>query len=744
MSSDAPRTASPAFDAFAVRTLDDIATLLVQAEPEDTRELTRVRAALIAFAGEAGSGPVCDALFTASRAVQSLLAGTAADPQVALRQANASLELAMRQSAPGAAEIVTPAAVAPQPVAPPTPVAAPAPVAAAAPAAPAAPLTLPADVDIELLREFLNESRDCLGAAEASLLALESDPEDDEAINTVFRAFHTIKGTSAFMGLTSMSEFAHHAESLLSRVRDRDVSFGGECAELSLRSLDMLVELMDSVDGALDGGTLDVPDGYADLLHDLEGIDVRIGDGSYAAASAAGAAVQRGAPSAEEHDWLEAPGDGSDTADGVDCEAPSAERRTAVGPGDRRQGDRRQAERRNDADASIRVRLDRLDQLIDMVGELVIAQSMLAQDPIVHGGQNHVLQGKVTHAGKIVRDLQDLSMSMRMVPLKAMFQKLNRLVRDLAIRNGKQVEFVTEGEDTEIDRNMVDVVSDPLIHMVRNALDHGIEPPHERELAGKPRTGTVRLAAYHSGGNVIVDLQDDGRGLDRDRILKKAIDKGLVASDKGMSDSDVLNLIFAPGFSTAERITDISGRGVGMDVVKRNVESLRGRVDINSELGKGTTFGVRLPLTLAVTDGMLVRVGDERYIVPLINIHMSFRPEASMLSTVAGSGEMVLLRDELMPIVRVHRLFNVQNSVENVTDALLMIVGDGDRRTALLVDDLLGQHQVVAKAIGEGIGPVPGISGAAILGDGRAGLILDVPSILALARQGGRATRGAA
>jgi two-component system chemotaxis sensor kinase CheA len=326
-------------------------------------------------------------------------------------------------------------------------------------------------------------------------------------------------------------------------------------------------------------------------------------------------------------------------------------------------------------------------------------------------------------------------MSMRMVPLKPTFQKLARLVRDLAHKNGKLVEFVTEGEDTEIDRTMVDIVGDPLVHMVRNAVDHGIEFAAERMASGKSPSGTIRVSAYHAGGQVVVELTDDGRGLNRDKIAAKAVEKGLIASDKGMTEADIHNLIFAPGFSTADKITDLSGRGVGMDVVKRNVEALRGRCDIASTFGRGSTFSLRLPLTLAITDGMLVKVGGERYVVPTANIHMSFRPEAAMLSTVAGKGEVVTLRGEVMPVVRVHRLLNIPRAIERPTDALLMIVADGERRAALLVDELLGQQQVVAKALG--VGTVPGVSGGAILGDGRVGLILDVREVVALGRQGG-------
>jgi two-component system chemotaxis sensor kinase CheA len=246
----------------------------------------------------------------------------------------------------------------------------------------------------------------------------------------------------------------------------------------------------------------------------------------------------------------------------------------------------------------------------------------------------------------------------------------------------------------------------------------------------------VRLSAQHAGGSVVVSLSDDGRGLDRERIARKAVEKGLIESDRGMTDAEVYALIFAPGFSTAETLTDVSGRGVGMDVVKRNIDKVRGRIEIASVLGQGTTFTVRLPLTLAVTDGMLVRVGSERYVVPTTNIHMSFRPEPGMLHTVGGRGEVVTLRGEVMPVVRLHALFGIADAERDPARAILMLVGDGERKTALLVDELLGQHQVVVKTLGDGVGRVPGVAGGAILGDGRVGLIVDVGEIVALAERG--------
>jgi two-component system chemotaxis sensor kinase CheA len=594
------------------------------------------------------------------------------------------------------------------------------------------PDPLTADTDRDLMCEFITESQDYIEGAEAALLILEADPNNQEAVNSVFRAFHTIKGTSGFMGLKRVAELAHRAESLLSRVRDKEITCTGIYADLTLRSIDVLKELMQSVRRSLSGRPMIRPASYDALLRDLANPEAlqagpssepppRLGDILVASGKVTRATIEAvESIKGDEPLGVAIVKSGAVSSKDVAQALRTQQRMAAPDAGH---------------DASLRVRTDRLDRLIDMVGELVIAQSMVAQDSTVHQIGNHELLKKVTHAGKIVRELQDLTMSMRMVPLKSAFQKMARLARDLARKNQRQVNFISEGEDTEIDRNMVDVISDPLVHMVRNAIDHGIEPPGERSAHGKPTTGMLRLAAYHSGGDVVVELEDDGKGLDRKKIFEKAVDKGLVDADKSLSDNEVFNLIFAPGFSTADKITDISGRGVGMDVVKRSVEALRGRIEIVSAPGKGVKFIVRIPLTLGITDGMLVQVGTERYIIPTVNIKLSFRPEEQSLSTVAGRGEMVMLRGDLMPLFRLHRLFDIAGAVEEPVKGLLVVVGDGMRRCALLVDELLGQQQVVAKTLGDGLGRIQGVSGGAILGDGRVGLILDPSEIVALARQ---------
>ncbi len=604
---------------------------------------------------------------------------------------------------------------------------------------------MPADTDSELLGEFINEGLDLIAKAEDALLTLENDPQDMEAVGMVFRAFHTVKGTAAFMNLSLISELGHHAESLLSRVRDREILYAGGYADLSLKALDMIKDLIQAVQEALAGKPLHKPTGYDELmtvLSDPEAHGVseevqeeetpRLGDLLVAQGKATREAVEAAA---------EGPDAGPIGSRLVKTKAASL---ADVGQALRTQRDLKTRSGAATVESSIRVSTTRLDRLIDAVGELVIAHSMVAQDELVGDGRHHSLQKKVGHTSKIVRELQDLSMSLRMVPLKGTFSKMARLVRDLSKKVGKNVNFVTEGEDTEIDRNLVDVISDPLVHMVRNAVDHGIERPEAREAAGKPRTGQVKLAAYHSAGSVVVEIRDDGQGLDRDKVLAKARERGLITEATVPGERELFNLIFEPGFSTADQVTDVSGRGVGMDVVKRNIESLRGQVEIHSEKGKGSVFKMSLPLTLAIIDGMVVRVGAERYIIPTLSIIRSVKPGAGDLSTVLSEGEMLQLQGRLIPLYRLGRLFNVGQDNRDLQDALVVVVEDEGRQAGLIIDELIGRQQVVIKSLGETMRDIQGISGGAIMPNGRVGLILDVASLVKFANAEAGANSGRA
>jgi two-component system chemotaxis sensor kinase CheA len=384
--------------------------------------------------------------------------------------------------------------------------------------------------------------------------------------------------------------------------------------------------------------------------------------------------------------------------------------------------------------ATIRVAISKVDQLINLVGELVITQAMLAQnsralDPAVY---QQLLTG-LADLDRNTRDLQESVMSIRMIPMSIVFSRFPRMLRDLAGKLGKKVEFVTQGEATELDKGLVEKITDPLTHLVRNSCDHGIEMPAERIAAGKSESGTITLSASHQGGSIVIEVRDDGRGLSRTKILNKARERGLDVSDQ-MSDAEVWQLIFAPGFSTAAVVTDVSGRGVGMDVVKKNITALNGTVDIDSAEGYGMKVSVRLPLTLAIMDGMSVGVGEEVYILPLSSVIESFQVKADAVSTVGQGSQLVKVRDEYMPVIELEKVFQIPRfDFEKSSDIMVVVEADGSR-VALLVDELLGQQQVVVKNLESNYRKVPNVSGATILGDGKVALILDTGALVRRSR----------
>ncbi len=376
---------------------------------------------------------------------------------------------------------------------------------------------------------------------------------------------------------------------------------------------------------------------------------------------------------------------------------------------------------------TVKVDTNKLDNLFNMVGELVIANSLISGE--MNSINNNGLSKNLSQLNKVTKDIQDQVMSMRMVPLKQTFQKMSRLARDVSLRAGKKVKLQISGEETELDKNVIEEIADPLVHILRNSVDHGIEPENERVAKGKPGEGIVRLSAFHRGGNIVIEIEDDGRGLQKDKILKKAIEKGLINDQSGLSDNQIYHLIFTPGFSTAENVTNISGRGVGMDVVTKNIEKIRGKVEVTSHEGKGTQFTIKLPLTLAIIDGIVVKVGNATYIIPTISIEESIRPKREEINTITNKGEVINRRGNLFPLVRLHKLYNINTTKTNPWDAIVIIVESEEGRFSILVDELIGQQQVVIKNLGERFKNVKGISGSAILGDGKVGLILDVSGI---------------
>jgi len=386
--------------------------------------------------------------------------------------------------------------------------------------------------------------------------------------------------------------------------------------------------------------------------------------------------------------------------------------------------------------SSIRVSIDKVDDLINMVGELVITQSMLGQlGENVDSESIEKLQDGLAQLERNTRELQESVMRIRMLPISFAFQRFPRMVRDLSHQLGKEIELKLQGEQTELDKTVMEKIGDPLVHLVRNSVDHGIETPDEREANGKPRMGTVELNAFHQGGNIVIEIKDDGKGIDKDVIFSKAVEKGVVNANDSLTDEQIYDLIFAPGFSTAAVVSDVSGRGVGMDVVKRNIRELGGSIEVKSEKGAGSTIVIRLPLTLAILDGQLIRVGEDTYIIPLISIIESLQVRNDQINSIGGQAELYKLRDEYVPVVRLYETFGLTPDSKELSDGLIVIVeGDGSQ-AGLFVDDLLGQQQVVIKSLETNFRPVEGISGATILGDGTVALILDITGLISLSRQ---------
>jgi len=538
--------------------------------------------------------------------------------------------------------------------------------------------------DDPLIAAFFEEAGELLADLEAGLLQLEVRPADDELLNAIFRSAHTLKGNSAMLAFEEIARVTHVVEDLLDQLRKGRLPASGRVIDALLAAADVVRTLLTRAHAG-EASSAEEQVVVADVLGTLRGL----------------------------LDDEEMPVDGP-ARGGVD--AARALLAPVVGA------------------ASIRVPVEKVDRLIDLVGELVITQSMVSDAVSAYRPDRLAsLRAAVALMDRHARELHDRAMGVRMVPLRTLFARFPRLVRDVAAAVGKPAALETSGEDTELDRTVIEKISDPLAHLVRNAVDHGLEEPEVRQALGKPEVGRLALSAYQQGGNIYIEISDDGRGLDRERLVAKARALGLHGDDAPLSDDDVFGLIFRPGFSTAETVTELSGRGVGMDVVRRNVEALGGAIAIKSEAGRGTTFRIKLPLTLAILDGQLLTVGDGTYVVPLVSIVESVRPRAGQVTVVLGAAEVVTLRDRVFPMLRLHRILGVRPKSEDPTEGLLVIVEYDGQHAALLVDELLGQQQVVIKSLERHFEKVRGVAGATVLGDGRVTLILDVPGLVALA-----------
>ncbi len=690
----------------------------------------------------------------------------------------------------------------------------------------------------ELHGLFFDEAGEHLDAMEALLLDIDVATADDEQLNAIFRAAHSIKGGAATFGFTDVTELTHEMETTFDKVRKKQMPLSTDLVDVFLASGDMLKTMLgalksggDSVPEAevaalcvrlraflepaataavpaqplaqtavpavaaapaapagkqtlelvfapLDAGfTVTAVDGVVIDLKDFGVVtetttaeekqqavlrrfsiltEVSAADLSDAIAFMAdpervkvqAAPAPQAAPAAKS---APKPPTAADTEFGLFVDAAtlpanqpeSAPAPAAPAPAPVNEAPQKVVELKSPAkaaapagasdSASIRVSVEKVDQLINLVGELVITQAMLAQtaskaDPVLY----EALHNGLATLERNTRDIQEASMSIRMMPMSVAFSRFPRVVRDTAAKLGKEVELVTTGEGTELDKGLIERIVDPLTHLVRNSLDHGLEPADERVANGKSRKGTITLRAFHQGGAIVIEVADDGRGLRREKILAKAKERGMTVSDN-MSDSEVWSLIFEAGFSTAEVITDVSGRGVGMDVVRRNIQAMGGRVEIYSAVNAGTRIAIKLPLTLAILDGMSVRVGNEAFIMPLGTICESLQPQPGAISSISGRGQVLSVRGEYLPVISLAEVLGMRADKQRFEDGIIVILEAEGGKTALFVDELVGQHQVVIKSLETNYRKVPGISGATIMGDGRVALILDIAYMVALA-----------
>jgi two-component system chemotaxis sensor kinase CheA len=548
--------------------------------------------------------------------------------------------------------------------------------------------------DPELAGMFIADATDHLGTIEATILKLEAAPTDLKLVNDIFRPFHTVKGNAGILGIASIQEFAHKVETLLDLARSGKHPMGPIEIDVVLKTVDLLKLVIDELPARAAGKpTTDVSARRRELM---DRVDALI------------------AGSMPPPSQVAAPG-----------VAASAQAQSS--------GDDAGVWKVNRAEDQSTVKVDtkKLDNLVDMVGELVIAQAILAEDPALRSAGER-LSRRLAHVKRITSDLQRDTMAMRMVPIRQTFQKMSRLARDLSRKFDRPCNLQLAGEETELDRKVVEHLTDPLMHMMRNAIDHGIETAARRQAAGKPATAELKLSAFHRAGFIVVELADDGAGLDTDQILARGLQLGLVPEGAPLDPSEIHQLIFQPGFSTAAQVTELSGRGVGMDVVRRNIEALRGRIDIQTTRGQGTMFSIQLPLTLAIVDGILLGVGADRFVIPTFAVSESLRPRPEQVQTVQGQACMVQVRDRLYPLLHLGEVFGVAGARQRISEGTVIICHDNGRSVALAVDELIGKQEVVIKGLGEMFRDVRGIAGGAILGDGRIGLILDTGGLLSL------------
>lgn len=566
--------------------------------------------------------------------------------------------------------------------------------------------------------EFLDEATFLIEQMEESFLKLHDSDNRSSELDEIFRAAHTIKGSSGAVGLTDLMEFSHVFEDLLGMLRKTPSTISEDMVTTMLQCCD---SLRDRVQVIRQGS--DVPWDNEKIVRQLEAYQMQIkscnGCPSENTAACSGFAIFE-----------------DEGVSGSSCLSPadqtSPQTLIQVPPVER---DASASREKRPQTNLVKIDAARVDAVFDLIGELVVIKSQLANKTESYAGDPE-LRAVVALLDKTVRELQDRSLAIRMTPMRSLFIKMQKMGRDIGSRLGKDVDIITSGEDTEVDRTMVEVLSDPLMHLLRNSLDHGLEDRAERTAAGKTTKGMLRISAQHIGERIMVRIEDDGRGIDRDRILKKAKENGLTGPDRDLTsftDRELFQFLFHPGFSTAAAVTDLSGRGVGLDVVKTHVEKLRGTVDVISNPGKGTAFIISIPLTAAVTDGMAVQVGQQSFVIPMDAIRELVKIEGQSIVTIKEGKRVLRVRGSLLPMLCV-RAYTARNgsyeTERDISNAIAVVIEANDRRYALTVDSVIGQMQVVTKPIGKGIQSSPGIAGAAVLGDGRVALVMDINSLV--------------
>lgn len=611
---------------------------------------------------------------------------------------------------------------------------------------------------------FVEEAQETLVEFEQALLLLENLPDDDELIARLFRGVHTLKGNSRILGFDAVERFSHELENLLDMVRRHELHVTQSITDTLLLCLDVLKDLVAEVagNGAHDAGR------YADALGRLTAllsvapklepddlvfplepsrVAIAISQLPPRMRSSLPPAAQRSlqasapppkaeaAPSVVPEQPAPVPAPAPAAAPVVpSATPPNGSRAPLVAAGLDVKKERKPMS--DPESSSVRVPIDKLDRLINLTGEVVIAQSIIAELVTdLSPARVSVLQEVVAQMDRHCRELQERMLGARMLPLRNVFTRFQRLVRDLASTTGKSLRLEISGEDTELDKTVIEKIADPLTHLVRNAVDHGVESSDARASAGKAAQACVRLAAYQKGGSIFIEVSDDGKGIDCAKVLAKAQASGLVRPGAQLSTDEIYALLFHPGFSTADKVTELSGRGVGMDVVKRNVEALKGSIAISSTPGQGTCFRIKLPLTLAILDGLGVRVGSEVYLVPLVVVVESLQPRATEVQRLPDAGDVVDVRGQYVPLVRLYEVFGVEPTYRQAHEGLVMVLDDGTQKIALQIDELLGQYQVVIKSLEANFQSVPGIAGATVLGDGRVALILDASNLRTLQPQ---------